>query len=350
MPGMLFGFPFDEELFLMQWKAAQDPTLTALYDCGAVQPNSMIQNLISTGSDIYTVPMYDVLGGTPDNYDGVTDILTTSPGGSYQTGVVYGRAHSWKDKDFIRDFNSGADPMKQIVSQVSKFWQKQRQKILLAELNGIFAIADDTSDNWDAWQSHTFDIATEGETVADTNVVSDATAIDAIQAAVGDFGDQFTLVVMHSKVATSLAKLQLLSYRKYTDIKGIERTLRIADWNGLTVIIDDGVPVTASAAATGAKEYTTYLFGAGAIQYATAPVDTPVETDRVKLTEGGYNLLITRLRETLHPNGFSFVKPSSGYTHSPTNAQLGEGATDTSNWSIAQNPKIIGITRIISNG
>ena len=48
----------------------------------------------------------------------------------------------------------------------------------------------------------------------------------------------------------------------------------------------------------------------------------------------------------MHPNGFSFTKPTSGYTASPTDAQLGASA----NWSIIADPKTIALARIISNG
>jgi hypothetical protein len=59
---------------------------------------------------------------------------------------------------------------------------------------------------------------------------------------------------------------------------------------------------------------------------------------------------VTRLRETMHPNGFNFVIPTSGYTKPPTNNQLGANASGSSNWTIAGNPKNIAIARIVSNG
>lgn len=145
------NYPFDPELFLYQWQNEKDPTLTALYESGAVQANGTIQQLIANGSDAYTIPVYNVLGGTPENYDGATDIRLTDPDAKSQSGIVFGRAHGWKDRDFIRDYNSGADPMKQISSQVAKYWQKQRQTILLAILKGIFGVADDNTDAWDEW-------------------------------------------------------------------------------------------------------------------------------------------------------------------------------------------------------
>ena len=343
---MNLGYPYDPELFLYNWKNEKDLTLTAMIDSGAVQNNAEIQNLISTGSDIYSIPFYNVIGGEPDNYNGVDNITITTPGGNAQTGVVYGRAHGWKDQDFVRDFNSGADPMKQITSQVAKYWQKNRQAILIKILDGIFGIEDNGEENWDNWQLHTTNIAATGSSIDAENKLGATTVGDAIQKAVGDAAGQFGLAIMHSRVAAGLAGLDLLEYRKYTDAMGIQRNLAIADINGMTVVIDDGCPAVNSSAVSGAKEYTTYLFGNGAIQYAPAPVDTPVETNRDAKTNGGFNELITRVRETIHPNGFSFIVPNSDYTKSPTVAQLAA----TANWGLTGTAKNIAIARIISNG
>ena len=111
MPGTFLGYPFDEEIFNLNWRAAQDPTRTAMIDSGAVQQNAEIARMIANGSNLYTIPFYNVLGGDDDNYDGNTDMTVSDPTGGSQTGVVYGRMHAWRDKDFIRDFNSGAKPM-----------------------------------------------------------------------------------------------------------------------------------------------------------------------------------------------------------------------------------------------
>lgn len=334
MPGTFLGYPFDEELFLMQWQAAQDPVKLAMLKSGAIQSNATIKSLISNGSNMYTIPFYNVLGGEPDNYDGQTNITTTEPTASYQSGVVYGRAHGWKDRDFIHDFNSGADPMKQISTQVSRFWDKKRQATVLKILDGVFGSTDDTGGYLTSWKKHTVDISEVGD-----GVMTETTMGDAAQAAVGDNADIFSLCWMHSKVAQNLANLQLLTFRKYTDPNGIERQLKIADYNGKTVIVDDDCPYD-SVGGT----YTTYALGLGAIHYADAPVKTPVEIHREAKEQGGFDELITRLRETYHPNGFTFKLPAS--VISPTNAQLGTAA----NWLISVDPKLIPLVKIISKG
>lgn len=320
MAGTLLGFPFDEEIFDYNWRNAVDPVSTALIDSGAMVADARIQSLIQNGSDTYTVPFYGLLSGNPANYDGATDIPVETTGGYTESGIVYGRTMGWSENQFVRDYNSGADPMASIVSQVSKFWQHHRQTKLVNIAKTVLSL--------DAMKSHNVTI---NGPIAETSIADVAT--DAF----GDRAYTLSLAVMHSQVANKLEKLQLLEFRKYTDPLGIERQLNIADINGLTVVVDDGVPMTAAGSGSGGSPatYTTLLFATGAIRYAQANVEVPVELARDPKTKGGINTLYTRVRETIHPDGFSYSKPSSGYSGSPTDAQL----TSKSNWSLVGNAK-----------
>lgn len=333
------GYPFDPELFNYRWSQETDPTKTAIVDSGAVVSDATIAGLISTGSDYYTLPIYDVLGGTPDNYDGQTDIKTDTTTGKSQSGIVYGRAHGWTERQFVRDYNSGADPMSQIISQVAKFWRKYDQKIVIALLDACFAAgASDTE-----FAKHVIDISSANATVTDDNKIGETTIGDAAQKAVGDNKDIFSLAFMHSAVAQRLADLKVLDYLKYTDANGIERSLNIATVNGMAVVVDDGVPHT-DATESKAASYTTYLLGAGSIRTADAPVTLPSEVFRDPAKNGGENTLYTRRRKTYHVNGFSYTKPSD-YAGSPTDAQL----TATANWKLVAPAKTLPLAKIVTN-
>lgn len=339
------SFPYDAEIFNYDWKNTPDLVLTSIFDSGAVVQDSEISNMIASGSNFFTVPYYDVLGGNEQNYDGATNFTYDSISAGSYSGCVFSRMKAWNAKSFIKDFNSGADPMAQIVTGVSQYWHKKRQARLIAILGAVFGISGDTD-----WATHTTNIATATSTVADANKIGVTTLSDAITKSNGDNAGGYSLAIMHSTVASRLANLQLLEFSKYTDASGMTRSLPIGTANGLTVIVNDNVPVdtkityaiTADVAINASKtyytrsgsagayvyavvaspdvaniatyyeksdaadEYTTFILGSGAIRYASAPVDLPSEMKRDPETNGGMDMIYTRVREVLAPYGFSF--------------------------------------------
>lgn len=304
MAGTYLNFPYDEEIFNYSWKNTPDVVLTSMIESGAVVNDPEIARLISNGSNYFTIPYYDVLGGTDGDttvYNGVNDIPVADLKGTTCSGCVYGRQQGWNAKSFIKDFNSGADPMAQIVSGVARYWTKHRQKTMIKILEAVFGITGDED-----WKLHTTNIATTTASADDTNKIGATTINDACVKANGDNATEYKLAIMHSAVANRLANLQLLEYSKYTDSAGITRALPIGTINGMTVIVNDNVPVKDSGSATGEKEYTTYILGTGAIRYATAPVDKPSEMHRDPAKYGGQDFIYTRVRESLTPFGFNF--------------------------------------------
>lgn len=206
---------------------------------------------------------------------------------------------------------------------------------------------------------HTTDIS--GETT--DNKFSETTLNNAIQKALGDNKAKFSLAIMHSQIATNLENLKLLAYMKYTDAQGIERDLTLATLNGRTVLVDDNMPteiVEVPESASGKGDgytytaYTTYVLGAGAIEYTNCGAKVPYEMDRNPAKNGGEDTLYSRQRKVFSPYGISFKAPSM---ISPTDAQLATG----SNWELANSNesgsgkeyfpiKAIPIARIITRG
>ena len=85
--------------------------------------------------------------------------------------------------------------------------------------------------------------------------MSATTLNSAVNKACGANKQKFSLVFMHSDVATNLENMKLLEFMKQTDGDGIQKDLTLATWNGRTVVVDDDLP-----AVTG---------------YADAEADTP---------------------------------------------------------------------------
>lgn len=345
MPGTFLNFPFDEELFNQSWNDAPDPVRTAMLNSGALVEDSLIASMIQNDGNFYSLPFYNVLGGDPDNYDGQTDINSAETSGDYQTGVVFGRAKGFTARNFVAEL-TGADPMGNITRNIATYWHKQDQSRLLQILGGVFGV---TSASGNAKKWHDNHIVDLGSATATPYKIGITDLNDLATAALGDNKSLFSLAIMHSSVAKTLENMQVLEFWKQTDANGIQRPLGIASANGYTVIIDDGVPAVPVGGAGDNKaltRYTTYLLGGGVIRTANARVDVPSEVFRDPKTNGGQDTLYTRTRKTFHPNGFEFVKPSSGFTGSPTDAQLAAAA----NWAIKFDPKAIPMAEIITNG
>ena len=315
------NYPFDADLFIHMWRTAPNPVFQALINSGALANDAVIQGQMNEVSNLWTAPFYQPLVGTLQNYDGVTNMTSNETAAVSQSGVVYGRMISFRDRDFMYDFH-GADPMGHIVASIADFHNFERQKRVIGILEGIFGITGDTD-----WSKH---IVTTGADITETTINTVA------QMALGDNKAQLALAIMHSAVATQLQNLGLLEYAKYTSPQGIETPTNIAFINNLTVIVSDEVPVSGNA-------YTTYLLGRGALRFATAPVKVPASVARDEALNGGSEALYTRIREVIHPNGFNFNYQAS----------MGESPVDTdlflpANYSRVFNAKALPFAKLVT--
>ena len=314
----------------------------------ALAPNAEIRTLFSsqTGSYYATIPLFGLLDGEALNYDGVTDIDATSTDTYEQGVIVYGRAKAWVEKDFSQDITSGVAFMDNVAQQVAQYWEEIDQDVLLAILEGIFNMTG--KENLEFVNKHTYDVSEK--TGLGQNLVGPTTLNTAIQQAAGQNKTAFTLVIMHSVVATNLENMKLLKYMTYTDAQGIERELTLATWNGRTVIIDDSMPTETATKSieveTGKTPegtpiiesqeqevtvYTSFVLGEGAFSYENLGAKVPFEMSRDPKTNGGQDTLYSRQRKVLAPKGISFTS-ANVKTLSPTNAEFKDGK----NWELVK--------------
>lgn len=348
---------FNGEVFGAYVDAVPNLNRNELLKSGAIVEKSEYASRFpdQVGGNYAVIPIKARIGGTPDNYDGSTNITTDSRATYTHGRVVVGRAHGWTEKDFSSDI-TGEDFLP-AAQEIAEYWDDVDQVTLLAILKGIFSMTG--AKNLEFVNGHTYDISKE-ET---DNKFSETTLNNGIQKALGDNKSKFSLAIMHSQIATNLENLKLLAYMKYTDANGIERDLTLATLNGRTVLVDDNMPTEAvevPESATGKGDgytyiaYTTYVFGAGAIEYTNCGAKVPYEMDRDPAKNGGEDTLYSRQRKVFSPYGISFKKPSM---ISPTDAQLATG----SNWELANSNesgngteyfpiKAIPIARIITRG
>lgn len=324
--------PFDAEIFGMYAQNEPDLLNEAFIQSGVMVEDSYINSLIQNGGDIYTIPFYGLTdyNSAPDNYDGRTDISIDTLSGASQTGVVFGRAKAWGARQFASDFTA-LNPMEAMGSRTGRYWNAYRQKTMLAITDAGLQDA--------GMKDH----------VVTMDELTDTALSDAAQMMFGDKKSCIGLAIMHSSVAQFFENKQRVEYLKYTDPNGITRELTIFEVNGVPTVVWDevgGTPATTGADAKPAT-YNTYLFAKGSLRHGSAPVSNQFEVGRAPLTNGGEDFIINRLRETIHPDGFSFVKPKTGYTESPTDAQLAAKG----NWTMAySDARAIPIGKLVTPG
>lgn len=300
-----------------------------------------------TGGNYISIPIKARISGTAVNYDGKTNITSTSRKTYTQGRIVVGRANGWTEKDFSSDV-TGEDFLP-ATEEVAEYWDDIDQKTILSTLKGIFAMTG--AKNLEFVNGHTYDIS--GNDAA--NEFDETTLNTGIQKALGDNKSKFSLAIMHSAVATGVENKKLVGYMKYTDQEGVEKNLQLYSLNGRLVLVDDDMPTEEIAAAEEAAaytKYTTYVLGAGAIEYTNCGAKRPYSMSVDDSTNGGQETLWSRQRKIFSPYGISFK--NTGII-SPTDAQLEDG----SNWELANSNettkeyyphKAIAIARIITRG
>lgn len=406
MPGIFDNKNFNSEVFQKYLERVPNLNRNQLIKSRAVRPRPELAQSMSdqVGGNYLVTPLKGLIGGTPSNYDGQSSIEKQHTKTFLHSRVVVGRAQAWTENDFSYDITGGEDFMQNVVEQVAQYWDEVDQSTILSILKGVFNMSG--SKNAEFVTSHTANICDVVNKEGTTGAMDATTLNTAMQKACGDNKGKFSLVIMHSAVATGLENLNLLSYIKYNDANGMQRDTGMATLNGRLVLIDDGMPVSNekdylynkvadgaeynaantyyvedSESATGYRTlnastdlasgafkdsldyylreeipypaYTTYVLGDGAIEYTDCGAKVPSEVFRDPNTNGGQDTLYTRQRKSFAPYGISFTKTVM-HTLSPSVSDLEDGrnwelvSTGTSTGKEYIDPKAIPIARIIS--
>lgn len=343
---------FNEKAFKYSVEHARIPNLKTneLKKSKALKGSKDIRDVFTSqnGTVYAEIAMKGLLDGQAVNYDGQTDIKATKTKTFNRGIVVVGRAKAWTEKDFSDDV-SGEKFMDNVAEQVAEYKDGLDQDTILAVLEGIYKMTG--TKNNEFVENHTTEV--EGNMTA-------TTLNSATNKACGANKKKFTMVFMHSDVATNLQNLNLIEHLKYTDKDGVTRDIDLGTWNGKLVIIDDDMPVE-TVEATETEEaytkYTTYVLGDGAIDYEDIGAKVPYAMARDEKTNGGEDTLYMRQRKVFAPYGISYTKKNQK-TDSPTDDELKDGT----NWEVVHsgesvaaqrsylNHKAIPIARIISKG
>tara|TARA_B000000532_G_C18857159_1_gene402320 strand:+ start:136 stop:1164 length:1029 start_codon:yes stop_codon:yes gene_type:complete len=303
---------------------------------GVVAP--MAELNATEGGDFVNVPFFSA--NLTGDFEVLSDSSSLTPSKistDKQVGVILHRGRAFESRD-LAALASGADPMAAIGQKIGAYIANQRQKDLLACLDGVFGSINANDSN-----SAFFGLTIDSES-GDTPTGLSPKHVAKARSILGDQGDKLTAVCMHSKVYYDLVERKMVDYVLASDGNGGSATASggtiapayggdgtVPTYCGLRVIVSDDVSTTGSGAST---EYSTYFFTQGAVA-SGEQAGLTTETDRDILAKS--DAMAVDLHYCYHPVGSKWAVT----TVNPTRAQLGTVA----NWSKVYETKNIGIVR-----
>ncbi len=324
-----------------QYVVVESTALSAFVQSGVIVDDPALSAFLAGGGRNFDLPFWNDVADTLANIstdqavgggnDAVPEKITTGQ----QIVQRHNRNQSWSAADLTSAL-AGSDPISVITSLVAGYWMRQEQLQLIASVQGLII---DSIDNDASDMINIISLAAGGTPDA-TNFFSAEAVIDTVQT-MGDHGANLAAISMHSVVFSRAKKNNLIDF-----IPDSENTAAAAIpfYNGLRVIVDDGMPAVAN---TGNIDYSTYLFGSGSVRRGIGTPRVPAEVERQALAGkgGGQEFLVSRVESALHPTGTQWTA-SSMALESPTNAELALAA----NWDKVVDRKLIAIAELRTNG
>ena len=318
--------------YVIEQTTARDAFLAS----GVVAP--MAELNATEGGDFINVPFFSAnLSG---DFEVLSDSSSLTPGKistDKQVGVILHRGRAFESRD-LAALAAGSDPMAAIGQKIGAYIANQRQKDLLACLDGVFGSINANSNS-----SAFFDLCIDSES-GDTPTGLSPRHVAKAKAILGDQGDKLTAVCMHSKVYYDLVERKMVDYVLASDGNGGSATASggtiapayggdntVPTYCGLRVIVSDDVSTTGSGSST---EYSTYFFTTGAVA-SGEQAGLTTETDRDILAKS--DAMAIDLHYTYHPVGSKWAVT----TVNPNRTQL----ATVGNWSKVYETKNIGIVR-----
>ena len=318
--------------YVIEQTTARDSFLAS----GVVAP--MAELNATEGGDFVNVPFFSAnLSG---DFEVLSDSSSLTPGKistDKQVGVILHRGRAFESRD-LAALAAGSDPMAAIGQKIGAYIANQRQKDLLACLDGVFG-----SINANSSSSAFFDLCIDSES-GDTPTGLSPKHVAKARSILGDQGDKLTAVCMHSKVYYDLVERKMVDYVLASDGNGGSATASggsiagayggdntVPTYCGLRVIVSDDVSTAGSGSST---EYSTYFFTAGAVA-SGEQAGLTTETDRDILAKS--DAMAIDLHYTYHPVGSKWAVT----TVNPNRTQL----ATVGNWSKVYETKNIGIVR-----
>ncbi|AXH72343.1 MAG: coat protein [Caudoviricetes sp.] len=336
--------PRGENVPILNSYMTRDPIeSTAFMQSGVLTTTPFMQEVINSVSPIAAVPFWNPISADVEpNYsnDVYEDIAVPR---TINTGLMQARMAYLNEGFGQADLTvtvTKQNPLQHIAGLLDNFWQRQAQRRLLATVIGIY------NDNIGATDAHHI----QNDMVTNANGIFSPEALIDAQAQFGDGSgsvglDGLGALAVPRAIYTQMQKQNLIDF-----VEDSEARVRFAYYQGVRLVVDDGMPVVGE---TGAKKAVCVLMGAGAIGYAAGTPHTPQEYERAasRANGGGVDTLWSRRDWLMHPLGYSFLSAKITGNKTETRAQSAswQDLADATNWQREFDRKDIPLAFLVVN-
>ena len=319
------------------YEAVNSPEKSALFLSGVLVMNEMLGSLATDGGETFNIPFWKDLDSSVEANLSSSDPAAYATALKISTAKQIGRKvllNQWYSNADIASELAGSNANQHVKNRFGTYWMRQFQRKLIAVTNGILAdnVANDGSDM-------VIDVAAESIATQTTDTKFTRANFTNAFFTMGDNAEKITAIGVHSAIYK-----QMVDNNDIDFIEDSEGSLVIPTYMGKTVIVDDGMTVTAGT--TDGFKYTTVLFGTGAIGYGEGTPMLPSEVKRDELAGNGAGVEYIGERKTwlLHPFGYqSVTTPAAegGFT----NTELATAAV----WSRVVDRKSVPLAFLVTN-
>jgi hypothetical protein len=307
----------------------------------------MLDADLAGGGVTFNVPSFQDLNNDVDNVASDDDGTNSTPKKiitSKEVQVRLSRNQSWSSMDLAGDL-AGEDPLAAIGNRVGYYWARRLQAAAIATIQGVFADNAAAPAGTEHVQNDlTVDISGASYVAGVTDFSTEAFIDTTVT--MGDSAGSLSAIAVHSIVYARMKKNNLIDF--IPDARG---EVNIPTFQGLRVIVDDGLPnpAGAGAAATSTGIYHSWLVGTGFAQWGQGTPKVPTEVIRVPSAGNGagQETLFNRVEWAIHPVGHAYVgtTPSGG----PSNATTSNNLAHADSWKrVYPERKQIKLARLIT--
>lgn len=326
---------FDEDVYL-SYLQEDRPDRNAYIASGVAVTSNELQARANGEGGLTSIPYWKDLDASGENNSSDDPEVHATPD-KIGTGRMAARKifinNGWQAANLVSSLIGDEDPMRQIASRTSAYWEQRFAARIQSATLGIFN-ANEAGDG-----DMIFDASTEdGDAATADNRWTFDGFVDA-RATMGESASNLAAIGVHPDTMTQMIKQQAIEY-----IQDSETGVMIPTYNGFRVVEDKKLPVIAGG--TSGFKYVTVLYRGGAFGYGEGSPRRPVavEFDESAGNGAGIETLWERKEWLIHPEGYRWTDTAVADL-SPTIAEF-ETAT---NWAREFERENVGIAFYVHN-